>query len=212
MRHGARLRRIGNERALRRGHLREAGRGGAQALSAKGIVPAGIEDHDVEQRACALHLLQHQVGIDHLVVEVGHALGVRARGNEPIGTLHLNPVPGIVKERDIGTADRAPEAAQRLLEARAVKVDLRPVADELEAERSQRIGNQPRVVCGIAERGYVLVAAVADDECDALLRAGRNVAERTHCRARFLCRRGKRKCDQHKRETNGPPHGPTPKL
>ena len=99
------LRRVGDQRALRRAHLRKAAVGGAQAARAERIVTAGIEDHHVEPRARALHLAQHEIDVDHLEIDVGLARRIGADRHQIVRAGDLHAVAGIIEQRDVGALD-----------------------------------------------------------------------------------------------------------
>ena len=163
------LRRKGNQRALRRLHLREPAGGRAQAASAERIVAAGVEDDEIELGAGALHLAQHQIGVEHLEVDVGLLGRIGVDRHEIIRAAHLHAVAGIVEQPDIGALQLRAESLHGAVEAGLVEIELRAAADQREAERAQRVGHQLGVVRGIVEPRDVAVGRVADDQRDALV-------------------------------------------
>ena len=60
---------------------------------AERIVPTGVEDHDVEPRAGALHLAQHEVHVDHLEIDVGLARRIGGDRHELVGAGTWTPWP-----------------------------------------------------------------------------------------------------------------------
>ena len=63
----------------------------AQPARAEGVVAAGIEDDEVEPRAGALHLPQHQIDVDHLEIDVGLAGRIGADRHEIIRAATCTP-------------------------------------------------------------------------------------------------------------------------
>ena len=69
--------------------------------------------------------------------------------------------------------------------ARFIEIELGAVADQGEAEPTQRLGHQRRVVAGIVEPGDVLIGGIADHQRDPLLgRCRRGERQRKHDRQR----------------------------
>ncbi len=158
-----------DQRAFRRAHLRQPAGNPPRAETAKRIVAAGVEDDDVEPRAGAVHLLQHKVGIDHLKVDVLHARGIGIDRQQPVLSLHLHAVPGVIEQRHVGTLDLPAEVLHELLEMGLVEVGLGAAADHRKAETSQRVCDQLCVIAGIGEPLDMPISGVADHQRDAVL-------------------------------------------
>ncbi len=159
-----------NQCALRCLHLRKPARRRAQAPSAERIVTAGVENDEIEPRARPFHLAQHEIGVEHLEIDIGLLGRVGADRHEVIRTAHLHAVSGIVEQTDIRPLQLRPETLHRAIETRLVEIELRTTADQREAERAQGLRHQLGVVGWIFEPRHMLVGGVADDERHALFR------------------------------------------
>jgi hypothetical protein len=73
-------------------------------------------------------------------------------------------VAGIIEQRDIGALDLPAETLHGGIHGRFIEIELGAVADQGEAEPTQRLGHQRRVVAGIVEPGDVLIGGIADDQ------------------------------------------------
>ncbi|MGY3530642.1 hypothetical protein ACVISU_003410 [Bradyrhizobium sp. USDA 4452] len=175
----ARLGRIGQQRALRRADLGEATIGGTQAAAAERIVPAGVQDDDIEPRARAFHLPQHQADIDHLEIDIGLTRGVRRDRHQIIRAAHLDAMAGVIEQRHIGAHQLAAEALDRGIETGLVEVDLGLPADQRKAEPLQRAGHELCIVLRVLQPRHVLIGRIADHQRNALV-GGRRLHER-HC-------------------------------
>ena len=72
-----RRRRVGDQRARRRVHARQTPRRHPER-ALEGVVPAGIQDHNVERVARRFHLAQHPTGAHRLDLQVRLVLDRRA--------------------------------------------------------------------------------------------------------------------------------------
>ena len=158
------LRRIRDHRAFRRLHRRQSLRGPANAVAAERVVAAGIEDDDVQLRPCPLHLLEHQLGVDHLEIEVLQARRVGVHRHQPVRPGHLHPVPGVVEQRHFRSGDRLAELLHRAVEPRLVEIGLRAAADQREAEFLQRTRDQAGVVARVHQGRDAAIAGIADHQ------------------------------------------------
>jgi hypothetical protein len=191
LRHAAGLGGKRDQRALRGLHLCQSAAGVAhpiavgilrpadrEASPAERIVAAGVEDDDVEPGAGAFHLAQHQVGVEHLEVDVRLLGRVGIDRNEVVLAAHLHPMARVVEQADIGPRQLRPEGLHRPIECRLVEIQLRPPAHEREAQRPQGLGQKLGVVGRIIQPPDISIARIADHERDALVggRGGRKQA------------------------------------
>ena len=105
-----------------------------QAASAERIVAAGVEDDEVELRARALHLAQHQIDIHHLKIDIGLARRVGVDRHQIIRAAHLDAVTGVIEQRDIRSLDLLAEILDGVVDCGLVEIELRAAADQREAE------------------------------------------------------------------------------
>jgi hypothetical protein len=202
--HRARLRRVGNQRAFRRLHLRKSAAGASQPGALERIVAAGVEDQDVELRAAAAHLAQHQFRADHLEIEILPTGRVGIDRHQEIGAVHLQSVPGIIEQRDIRVRDGTAELGDRMVEADLVQVEQGIAADHGEPGRLQAAGHQPGVVARVGQPPDRGIGAVADHQRDS--RAARREARLLRVR-RCPDRHGK---PQQRHQPNRMPAAPVP--
>src|SRR5262249_5300121 len=115
-------------------HLRQASAARAKPAPSEGIVAAGVENDEVEPRASALHLAEHKRGIEHLKIDICLARRVGVDQHEIVGAADLHTVPCVIEKTDIGTLQFRAEVLHRLVKSRFVEVELRPSADQREAQ------------------------------------------------------------------------------
>ena len=113
------------------------------------VVAAGIEHHEIEPGAGAFHLAKHQADIHHLEVDVGLTGRVGADRDQEIRAAYLNAMAGIIEHRDVGALQRRPEFLHGKVERGLVQIELRPVADQGEAQAAQRRRHQRGVAAWI---------------------------------------------------------------
>ena len=117
---------------------------------ANGIVAAGVEEHDVGLVGAAeLHLLQDEIEVDGVEVEVALALQLGIDGNEVVAPDHLQPVPGIEEDGDVGVFEQVGEVAHLGVELALVDVD---AEDDVEPGALERGGDVVGVVDRVGER------------------------------------------------------------
>jgi hypothetical protein len=159
------LRRVGDERPLRRLHLGESAPSSAQAPPSKRIIAASIEDQEVESRPSPLHLAQHEVDIEQLEIDLGFSGRIGAHRHQIVGPPHLEPVPGVIEEGNPRALDDLAELLHHTVEARLVEVEVGLAPYQGEAQGRERLANKPRVVCWIVKPRYILILAIANHEC-----------------------------------------------
>ena len=115
----------------------------------------------------------HQRDIDELKIDIGLALEIGADRHEIVRTAHLYAMAGVIEQPDIGALDLPAETLHRIVDFGLVEIELRAVADQIEAKRAQGIRHQRGVVDGVFQPRDILVGRIADDERDALVRLRR---------------------------------------
>ena len=100
-----------------------------QAAGAERIVAAGVEDHDLQPRARALHLPQHDIDIDHLEIDIGLAHRIGADRHQIIGAADLHAVARIIEQRHVGAVALPAERLHHRVEPAFVEIELRAAAD-----------------------------------------------------------------------------------
>jgi hypothetical protein len=146
-----------------------AGAPDREAPPAERVVAAGIEDDDVELGAGALHLAQHQIGGEHLEVDVGLLGRVGVDRNEIVLATDLHAVARIIEQPDIGARQLRPEGLHGAVEGGLVEIELRAPAHHREAEALQGIGQELGVVGGIVQPPHIAIGRIADHQRDALV-------------------------------------------
>ena len=91
--------RVGEQRAGRRLHRRKAHSRIAEAARER-VVAAGVEDHDIDPRSCALHHRQHAGGVHRLIFDFIFAAYIGTYRNQKIPIVDLHPVTGEIKQPD----------------------------------------------------------------------------------------------------------------
>jgi hypothetical protein len=129
------------------------------------IVPAGIEKHEVHA-AFGLHLLQHLVEIDRLVVKVALLGELRIDGDQIIHPIELQPVSRVIEQRHLGVLQPVAEAAQCLVHDRLGDIDAQI---DVESHPLERLPDGLSVALRIGQRRGVLIGAIADDRRDSTL-------------------------------------------
>jgi hypothetical protein len=76
--------------------------------SFKGIVPAGIEDHDIQMVFRILHLTENTPGIHGLEFNIRFGFNGRINGDEIVSAIDLNPVAGKVEQADTAVLSQPP--------------------------------------------------------------------------------------------------------
>src|SRR5262249_4261096 len=79
---------------------------------------------------------------------------------------------GVVEQADIGALELIAEVLHQAPKFCLVEIELCGAANEREAERTQGIGHQTRIVCRIAEPRHVHVSGIANDQRHAPVRQG----------------------------------------
>jgi hypothetical protein len=166
----ARLRCIRDERPLRGLHLSEPAPGSADTAPGERIVPAGIQDEQVEPRPCSLHLAEHQIRIDHLKIDIRLLGRIRTHRHKIVGPTHLDAVAGVIKEGDTGSLQYVAEILYRAVEGRFIEVELRRAAHQRETQALERVGDELRVACRIGEPRHIAVLAITNHERHSALR------------------------------------------
>ena len=149
---------VGNESTHRAIHPRQSP---AAEATGKGVVAAGIENHDIETVAGGLHRPQHGVGVHALVRNFEFLANIHADGNQVILALELDPVARVIEQPDAALlAQLLLEIPQRLTHGLAVGVE--PL-DDLKAQFAQLRRHVAGIVGGIAQ-WRVAIGAVADHQ------------------------------------------------
>ena len=91
-----------DERAHRRIHLRQTLGAGAEAAG-KGVVAAGVQNHEVDTVSGALHLGEQFVGIDTAIRDFVLALDIGVHRKKKVLALHLHAVAGVVEKPGAAT-------------------------------------------------------------------------------------------------------------
>ena len=168
---------------------------GERALHAlgKGIVAAGIEDHE-PQLLGGLDREQHAVQRKRLVIDVGVAFEPGVHRDQIIGAVDLHAVAGIIDHGDIGIAGHVGKIAQRAagLGGRQIVAGI----DHVEAGVLQRRRDHGAVIDRVRKRCGILVGGIADHQRHALFGKGRLAHQQQ--------RRGKKKPTQSR--ISGPDH------
>ncbi len=154
---------------------------GSQALSArakaagKGIVAAGIEDHDIEAVAGVVHLRQHHADVNGFIFDLFFVFDLSPDGDEVVPSIDLHPVAGVVEEADAALEEPLAKGLDVLFHLFLAEVHL---FDHVEPQASKERAHGQRIVWRIAQ-GDGFVGAVADHQGDPLLGlAGRGRAGR----------------------------------
>ena len=87
-------------------------------------------------RAGAFHLAQHQIGVEHLEVDVRLLGRVGVDRNEIVLAADLHAMARIVEQPDIGARQLRPEGLHGSVEGGLVEIELRAAADQRETERT----------------------------------------------------------------------------
>jgi putative ABC transport system substrate-binding protein len=183
LRNAARLGGKGDQRTLRGLHLRQPassvaqpnvlgvlGSTDRQAPPAERVVATGIQDDDVEPRAGSFHLAQHQIGVEHLEVDVRLFGWVGINRNEVVFAADLHAMARIVEQPHVGSRQLRPEGLHRSVKGRLVEIELRSSAHERETESTQGIGQELGIVGWIIQYCHIAVGRIADHKCDAFFR------------------------------------------
>ena len=176
-RHVAGLRRVGDEGADPRLHLRQAAAdaGRARAHRARQVAPqrivaAGVEEHDVGLGfALQLHLLEHEIQRHRLEIEIALVLQLRIDRHQVVAPAHLQAMPGVEEDAGVGDRQRAGEVAHLQVECPLVQVEPEQHLDADFLQRGRHVGG---IVGRIGERARVRIGRIADDQGDAFLRGG----------------------------------------
>ena len=155
--------------------MRQAGVRGAQPGRAEGIVTARIQDHEIEFGPRAFHLSQHQLGVDHLEIQVLNPGRIGIQRHQPVGALNLHTVPRVIEQRDFRPSDILPEGSHRGVKTSFVEIDPRAAPNKLKTQRLERLSDQRRVVPRVRKWGHISVRAVAHDQCNPASLRGRHV-------------------------------------
>jgi hypothetical protein len=154
----------------------------------------GVEDHQVERVLRAVHLAQHEVGVDRLVLDLVLALDVGIDRDEVVAAAHLHAVAGVVEEADAAGGELVAEGADGAAHPRLAGI---LEHRHLEARLGERLRDGARIAYGVAQR-RALVGGVADDERHAALAGGRRLDRRDQQRAVLRGRsRGHARQEQH---------------
>ncbi len=127
------LGRVRQECTLRRADLGQATVGGTETSSGERVIPAGIQNDEIELGAGSLHLAKHQRDVDHLKIDVGLARGIGGDRNEVICPAKLKSVSGIIEEGNVGAHQLVAETLNHRIEPRFVEVCLGSAAYQVKA-------------------------------------------------------------------------------
>ena len=125
--------------------------GGAKPASAERIVPARVQNHDIEPRSRPFHLAKYQIDIDHLEIDVSLARGIRRDRDQIIRSADLDAVACVVEQRDVRAHQLATEALDDAVEACLVQFHLGLSANHGETQPLQRVRHQQRVALRILQ-------------------------------------------------------------
>jgi hypothetical protein len=148
--------------------LSQATIGSSQTSSPERVIPASIQDNQVQFGAGSLHLSQHKRYVDHLEIDIRLARGIGRDRNEVVRSANLKPVSGIIEQRNVSTDQLVAETLNYRIKLRLVEVHLGSAAYQDEAQSAQRIRNQEGIVSRIFEARNALIGRVADDESHSL--------------------------------------------
>jgi hypothetical protein len=148
--------------------LSQATIGSSQTSSPERVVPASIQDNQIQLGAGSLHLSQHKRYVDHLEIDIRLARGIGRDRNEVVRSANLKPVSGIIEQRNVSTDQLVAETLNYRIKLRLVEVHLGSAAYQDEAQSAQRIRNQEGIVSRIFEAWNALIGRVADDESHSL--------------------------------------------
>ena len=159
------LRRVGDQRPLRRLHLGEPAPSRPQAPPGERIVTAGIQEQQVEPRPGPLHLTQDEVGIEQLEIHIRFPGRIGADRHQIVGPPHLDPMPGVIEERDPSALDDGAKLLHHAVEGCLIEIELRLAPHQCEAHTLEGIGNEACIARRIGEPRHMLVLAIANHEC-----------------------------------------------
>jgi hypothetical protein len=163
-RDAARLGRKRNQGPRRRLHLGEAPAGRAHAAVPKRVVAAGVEQQQVDPCAGFFHCVEDAGQAGHLREHIAFIGRMGVDRHQVIEATGLDPVSGIIKQRDVGADQFMAEFLQGVVEGGFVEVELRAAADHEKAERQQRIRHQPGVGRGVGQRRHRAIGRIADHQ------------------------------------------------
>ncbi len=140
---------------------------------AEGIVPAGIENDDVEAVLRTLQVFQYRLYRHSAHFEIGLFRNPGIGGNEVVDPVRLHAVPCVVKKphriRRAGKLLR--EAADCLFHLDEIRID---EARDLEAQVLESGGHIGGIVAGVLKLSEPCIAAIADNEGIAVWLLGKN--------------------------------------
>ena len=155
---------IGDQQAAGGLHFRQTAASAARGAGQR-IVPAGIEDHEIDRVARILDIAQRVAEARRLTPDVLFGPGIGIHRHQIVQPLGLHAVPGII--------DHAHRLRAASLKTGAMGGErlLHPVfpgiEDEidLKADLRQRLGHQLGVICGIGELpSALLIVRISDDQ------------------------------------------------
>ena len=139
---------------------------GARHLRHEGIVPAGIDQHQLQTRRVG-NRIHDDVEANGLELNIAVAFQGGIHRDQIVGVLDFDPMTGEIDKRNVSTSGGLAEVAQGDAHAVVVKVN----SDrDLESDPGQRFRNVLRVIGRIGQARDMLVGGIADDQGYALLR------------------------------------------
>jgi hypothetical protein len=136
--------------------------------AAERVVPARVEDHQIQARPGDPHLAQYQVQVRHLKVNVGFTRRICVDWHKIVRTADLNAMPGVVKQRDLGTLQLLAKGLDCRIESGLVEVQQRTVTNHSESQFLQCARHQHGIILRVVEMWDALIGGIADHERDAL--------------------------------------------